>query len=222
MTLQEIIAEVYTQTNRPDLTGPTLAAVRSATAAAHTSGDYDLDEAIAVLPSTAGAGQTEWRLPLSEISNSSVYQIVDYGSRYHLVVIDTETPDVGAPPVRKILTVWAANAVGDLLYELKRQTPGEVFDQYGTQHVGVYRVIGGALSIKTAEPVASVAVQYLAMPVLTEAGWNSWITDVAPWYVVHMAAAAILGPVCGRSDEARQQQAMAQMHLAAIYEHVRG
>jgi hypothetical protein len=196
--------------------------VRSVTAAAHSSSDYDLDEATAVLFSTAGAGQTEWRLPISEISNSSVYQIVDYGSKYHLVVIDSDTPDVGAPPVRKILTVWAANAVGDLLYELKRQTPGEVFDQYGTQHVGVYRVIGGALSIKTAEPLEAVAVQYLAQPNLTEAGWNSWVTDVAPWYIVHMASAAILGPVCGKSDEARQQQAMAQMHLAALYEHVRG
>ena len=221
MTLNEIITEVYTQTNRPDLVAPTLAAVRSVTAGAHALNDFDLDEAIAVLWAT-GDSAYEWKLPLSEISNSSIYQIVDYGSKYHLVVIDTNTPDVGAPPVRRILTVWAVDTNGDILYELVRQTPGEIFDKFGNKKQGVYRLIGGALSIRTEEPVAGVAVQYLAAPVLTEAGWNSWITDVAPWYIVHMAAAAVLGPVCGKVDEANQQRMFAQQHLASILEHIRG
>jgi len=221
MDYATLISEIYIQTGRPDLVNETAAALRSATLAAHSLNDLDLDESLVVMSCTGSDGL--YNVRLSDVSNNNIYHLITAGETtdYGIVVVAEPEPDTTAPVIRKILNIWACDGLGKFLYELPRVPPAEVFGRGGFLQYG-YRQAGANLSIRVGDELEFIAISYLGMPSTAEATYSSWIAEAAPYYLVHMAAAALLGPVIGKVEEANAQRSIAQGHLPAIYEHIRG
>lgn len=223
MTLAEIIQEVYVQTGRPDLVSETAAAVRSVTMQAHSINEFDLDEYTTIL-TNPDPTKTLVTISLDQVSNSNIYHLATSPTGiYHLVIADGAAgePANVAPPVRKILAVCTLDDNLTPVAELRRLPPSTNFDMYGLAEVDMYRVVGSSITFRTVEPVKQVAVQYLSHPKVTANTVESWIFTAAPYYIIHMAAGAILGPICGKLDEANAQRQMASTHLGSILDHIR-
>lgn len=174
MTLAELVAEVYSFTKRPDLSGMTLAAIKAATLKAHQF-DYwskDLYESGVAFPSSANEQTWAYKTTVPLWRAAKYLRKVDATS--------------GLP-------------YGD---KLKLITTEIFLDRYGVVKTDVFYEAGQVLQIKTAEPVQFFAFGCYLNPNVTDASYTSWIANEHPYAIVYDAASIVFKTIGFNEQEA--------------------
>lgn len=172
MTLSELIAEVYTITNRPDLVAETLTAVRAATLKLHQL-DYwykDLREIGIAFATSAYQQQLEYRLLFPQ------WRALKYLRKSDLAGTDTG-------PFFTVLTI-----------------PELTLNEYGINRSNVCYVAGEVIQIRSSTEFQYAFLGRYDNPNITSVGYSSWIALDHPYGIIYEAAAGVFKMI-GESDK---------------------
>lgn len=205
MLFSEMLQEVYTKTNRPDLITQSISALRSATLKMHTLDFFDKD---------IQQGQLVFDAP-AYIQNVYTKSIPRYRKT---CFIRKNTPLLQAwqqnpyltPPIFN--TVNGPVGVQNLLGMLRRISADDILDNYNAEKLDVFYQAGSTLWMKT-----STALQYALMgwwefpnvdTTTTDSGqtfpnYTSWVADERPWAIIYDAVSNVLQTI-GMTDAARK------------------
>ena len=187
MTLNELIAEVYTITNRPDLVAQTLTAVRSATLKLHQS-DYfykDIFETGVTFTSAEYLQQLEYRTLVP---------------RWRALKYIRKTDSVG----------YQDGAFLEVL-----SVPEMVEDAYRINRNDVCYVAGAVVQIRSSTELQYILLGCYLNPDITAAGYNSWIALDHPYAIVFDAASMVFKMI-GDTDQFAAYTALAQQQMAEL------
>ena len=186
MTLTELIAEVYTITNRPDLVGQTLTAVRSATLKLHQSDYYykDLRETGVSFVSALYVQQLEYR-PL----------FPKWRALKYVRKTDVAGTDTGA--------------------FLELVVPENVLDSYKQNRNDICYVAGEVIQIRSSTQVQYIILGRYDNPDITQAGYDSWIALDHPYAIVFEAASTVFKMI-GDTDQFAAYTQLAAMQLVEL------
>ncbi len=187
-SLTNLVNSVYTLTNRPDLVGETLLAVKSATLKAHQSDFYYKD-----LFETG-----------IELGYSQAQQIVEYR---------TLVPRWRA--LSYLRKFDASSTPGVPLQFLKVLTPTDVLDSYSVNKENVCYIAGIELHIRCSEAQQYFLLGCYVHPVITDSGYSSWIADESPATIFYEAAATIF-KTTGFDEQASAYKNMVQEQYAEL------
>jgi hypothetical protein len=186
MTLNELIAEVYTITNRPDLVAQTLTAVRSATLKLHQSDYYykDLRETGVSFVSALYVQQLEYR-PLF-------------------------------PKWRALKYVRKTDAAGtDTGAFLELVVPENVLDNYKQNRNDICYVAGEVIQIRSSTQLQYIILGRYDSPDITQSGYDSWIALDHPYAIVFEAASTVFKMI-GDTDQFAAYTQLAGMQLVEL------
>ena len=177
-TLSELIADVYTITNRSDLVAETALAVKSATLKAHRLDFFsrDLYETAYVFPTSLNKQTLDY---ITQISN---FRALSYIRFYY------DTNEV-------VTTIDATGPFADIV------TPQEILDAYGYNRTNIAYVAGRNLEIRGSEAFTKILLGAYVFPIVTEVGFSSWVADLYPYVIVYEAARHIFITI-GKAEEA--------------------
>lgn len=182
-SLSSLVADVFLLTNRPNLEGETILAVRAATLKAHGSDDYifDLQE-----------NSIQFDTPdyFQSLDIKSVFPL--WRKARYLRIYDN-TQYTGGP----------ANF-------LKYIEPEKVIDEFGANRTDIYYQAGSALQIRTGVQAQYFLVGYYKNPDVTLEGYSSWIADTYRMAIVYEAAAIIFKTIGLGDQEVSYRQMVAE------------
>lgn len=187
MTLNELIAEVYTITNRPDLVAQTLTAVRSATLKLHQQ-DYfykDIFETSITFNPAAYIQQLEYRSLIPR-----------WRSLKYIRKTDSTAYQDGA--FLKVLTI-----------------PEQVEDAYKINRNDVCYVAGEVVQIRSSTQLQYIFLGCYLNPDITAAGFNSWLALDHPYAIVFEAASLVFKMI-GDTDQFAAYTGLSAMQMAEI------
>jgi hypothetical protein len=184
-TLTELLADVYTITNRPDLVNETKLAVKAATLKAHQSDFFykDIEE--------SGVS----------FSTSDYVQALEYRSIF---------PNYRA--LKYIRKTDVAGVPGDFLSVI---TPALSLDRYGEEKTDICYGAGAVIQIKSSTLLQYILLGYYKNPVLTDAGYSSWVALDHPYYIVYEAACQIF-KTKGQDEQATIYNKLAMEQLMLL------
>lgn len=187
--LDDLIALVYTHTNRPDLTVETKAMVKKAALKLHGMDFWkqDLKEVI-ITPVPLTAGSPRYQLDLSDSGVYPLFRKVDY------------IKDYSATATEKSYDEYAAN---------------DRIDGYGMERTNYWYQMGLAANLVASSLVGQIAVGYYAYPNITDVGFSSWIATQFPDAIAEEAARAVFKMI-GKDEEHLKYQALTQENEAII------
>jgi hypothetical protein len=175
MTFDELVAEVYQITNRPDLSSETESAVKAATLKAHQSDYYSKD----IYETGIEFPTAEYRQSLDYITLLSNFRSFKYLRR-----VDSETDDEGA--------------------FFKVITPEETLDAYGRNRSDIAYIAGRVLEIRSSAKFSKALLGAYVLPIIRTGAYNSWIAEQHPYAIIHEAARRIFLAV-GQAEESNGQ-----------------
>lgn len=186
MTLSELIQEVYTLTGRPDLVNETAAAIRAATLKAHQSDYYYKD----IFESGIAFSTAAFVQNLDYRALIANWKSLKYLRKY----------DITSGVPGKELTIVL---------------PENIFDEYSIQKDDICYGAGAFIQINS-----STQEQYYLMgcylnPIITPAGYSSWVALDHPYYIIFDAAATVFKTI-GKDDEATTYRALVMEQLAEL------
>jgi hypothetical protein len=186
MTLNELIAEVYTITNRPDLVAQTLTAVRSATLKLHQSDYYykDLREQGIAFLSAQYLQQLEYRI---------LYP------RWRALKYIRKTDSTGQEQGKFF----------DLI------APENVLDDYKLNRTDVCYAAGDIIQIRSSTQVQYCIVGRYDNPDITQSGYNSWVALDHPYAIVFEAASTVFKMI-GDTDQFAAYTGLAGQQLIEL------
>lgn len=171
MTLTELQTEVYTLTNRPDLTAETLLAVRAATLKLHQT-DYFYKDLFETGISFSSA---EYEQSIEYNTLIPLWRALKY----------IRKTDVDGDDTLPFFTVIQ---------------PESVLDDYNLNRTDVCYVAGTNIQIKSSTEFQYAFLGCYLNPNITESGWNTWIGRDHPYAIVFDAAATIFKMI-GKTSE---------------------
>jgi hypothetical protein len=190
-SLSDLVADVITLTNRPDLTAETNAAIRAATIKAHHTDFYQKD-----------LFETAIQFPTSDYQQLFTYKqlipnfrAVSYLRKYDSVAL--------APG--KFLTLI---------------TPENVLDSYAINREDVFYLSGVQLNIRSADQQQYYLFGCYLNPTVTTTGYSSWIADEHPFAIVFEATRVVFKMIgfdeqASAMDKAVQEEyALLKMQIA--------
>jgi hypothetical protein len=186
MTLNELIAEVYTITNRADLVAQTLTAIRSATLKLHQSDYYykDLRENGVSFLTAEYLQQIEYRTLFP---------------RWRALKYVRKTDSTGQEQ-GKVLDIIV---------------PENVLDDYKLNRVDVAYVAGEVVQIRSSTQLQYTIVGRYDNPDITQAGYNSWIALDHPYAIVFEAASTVFKMI-GDTDQFAAYTGLAGQQLIEL------
>lgn len=184
-TFAEILADVYLLTNRPDLASETKLAVKAATLKAHQSDFYYKDI-------------TESGV---EFSTEDYVQALEYRTLF--------------PRYRALKYIRKSEASGNVGDFFEVLTPAGILDRYGYQKEDVCYAAGEVIQLKSSTAFKYILVGCYLNPVLTDDGYNSWIADLFPYYIVWEAAATVFKMI-GQDEKATVFRALTAEQLMML------
>lgn len=186
MTLNELIAEVYTITNRADLVAQTLTAVRSATLKLHQSDYYykDIREQGVAFLSAQYLQQLEYRTLFP---------------RWRALKYVRKTNSTGTEQGKIIEVI----------------VPENILDDYKLNRVDVAYVAGEVVQIRSSTQLQYAIVGRYDNPDITQLGYNSWIALDHPYAIVFEAASTVFKMI-GDTDQFAAYTALAGMQLVEL------
>lgn len=186
MTYNELIAEVYIQTNRPDLVNETASAIRAATLKMHQLGYWDRD--------------------LFETGIQFI--IPDYFQQIDITLL---VPNHRA--IKYVRKVDSVSAIPGKEFELI--TPDSAFDAYTLERTDVMYLAGNSINIKSSTKFQYAIFSSYLNPNITVTGYNSWIAVAHPYAIVYEACRTLFKGI-GLDEESRQQQSLVQEQIQAL------
>jgi hypothetical protein len=185
----DIVSDVYSLTNRPDLVGETVVAVKAATLKAHQSDDYIKD-----LFETA-----------IQFSTSEYFQTLDYKS-----VI----PLWRKPRYMRIYDA-AGTTPGSFLTYVE---PEKVIDGFGANRTDIFYIAGAEVQIRTLAQQQYFLLGCYVNPDITTTGYNSWIADDHRYAIVYEAVAIIFKTI-GYDEQNTTYRAMVAEQIMTLKMH---
>lgn len=210
MNLTEIVAQVISTTNRPDLgfvadggDAQIPNAVFASTMAMHTRDFYWRDIVAADVIFDAGS-----YIQTLDKQTMPRFRAISYFRKWDPSFAAMQLNPTILPPLYTNAAIGAVNA--DLaLKELKIIDLGHdgVFDSYDTERQDVVYGAGSTIFIKSSTLLTQGKIGYYAYPMLdvsnAGAGYSSWIADEYPWAIIHHAC-YIISTNTGDLDKARE------------------
>lgn len=186
MTLSELIAEVYTLTNRPDLVAQTLSAVRAATLKIHQSDYYykDLFETGISFTSAEYLQQIEFR------------NLIPHWRAFKYL--------------RK--TDVTGTQQGDLIELIP---PESVLDDYSLNRSNVCYVAGAVIQVRSSTQLQYALLGCYVNPNITELGYNSWVALDHPYAIVFEAASTVFKMI-GDTDQFAAFTQLSGLQIAEV------
>ena len=160
-TFTELLSEVTTLTNRPDLLAETKLAVKAATLKLHQSDFFykDLHEDGISFSAAEYAQQIEFRTLF--------------------------------PRVRALKYLRKADSSGTAGSFIKVLTPSEVLDADGIERTDICYAAGELIQVKSSTTFQYALMGYYLNPDITEAGFNSWLALDHMYAIVFEAAVTV-------------------------------
>lgn len=175
MTLDELIAEVYLVTNRPDLVGETKSAVKAATLKAHKSDFYSKD----IFETGIQFDTANFRQSLDYISLLSNFRAFKYLRR-----VEDENDDSGT------------------YFEILQ--PEEILDSYGIGRKDIAYVAGRVLEIRSSVEFTKALLGCYVLPIVTDGFYLSWVAEQFPYAIVYEASRVVFAMI-GKIEESNAQ-----------------
>lgn len=198
-----MVAMVYTETARPDLTAETQQAVQSSTLKMHLRGKYFRD----IQPAILNFGTASY-LNVFDTSTLTRYRQMIYmrpSDANAVITTDLLWPcPTDATPSPQLPPLWwgfADSDAGGLIKIL--DDPADIFDIQGYQKQNIAYQAGTNLYIKTILSLQYMQAAWLTYPDVGTMTYSSWIADLLPYVIVFDAAASVFGSV-GQYDIAQQ------------------
>lgn len=186
MNFSELCAEVYSLTGRPDRVAETEAAVRSATLKAHQSDYYFKD----------------------------IFEIgIDFGTADYVQSFE----------YRALIPRWRTNKYLRK-YDYSTSTPGkfvtlivpeQVLDDYKIQKTDIYYTAGEFLQINSSTQQQYYLYGCYLNPIITSAGYNSWIALDHPYAIIYDAAATVFKAI-GKDEESAQYRGLVSEQILML------
>jgi len=196
MTLAELITEVYTVTNRPDLVAETTSALRSALLKAHRwEGNYfpkDLFETGISFPTPAYFQSIDYRTIIPR------WRALKYLRKY-----DTNS----YPPPGE------AGKFFEVIVPEGRSS----LDSYDINKEDVCYLAGEVIQVRSCTEIQYALLGCYINPAAgaTDDTYGSWLSTEYPWALIHLASATVLGAI-GKLDEAQRQTTLAGAELQIL------
>lgn len=187
MTLAELVQEVYNITNRPDLVNETSSAIRESTLKGHQSDYYFKD--ILEVGVNFGAAAYVQNLDYRAL-------ILNWRSLKYLRKFDNVNQLPKYPDLDIVL-------------------PENVFNDYQQVRCNIVYGAGAFLQINSGTLEQYYLLGCYVNPIITTAGYSSWIALDHPWYIINGAAAKIFKSI-GKDDEAATYRAEMADQLAML------
>lgn len=210
MTLAELIAAVYTETNRPDLVKETLQSVLEATLTVHAADDWpkSIVETLVVFDRATDYVQ------VLDTQSLPLYQSVAYMRKTN--------PQVAATQQANTLLPSSLSTPAGQLNFLTRVDIGDVMDIYNREKTDIWYQAGDQINIKSSTPLQYLSVGYYQFPNLDATGVNfkSWIARDWPYTIVYRAAGSIfakIGDINAYSIYMKQPTPRAGMDSGGLY-----
>ncbi|MEY8217460.1 MAG: hypothetical protein RPT13_03865 [SAR324 cluster bacterium] len=176
MTFDELVAEVYLITNRPDLVSETKSAIKAATLKAHKTDFYSKDIfEVGVDFTSAG-----FRQSLDYITLITNFRALSYLRR-----VKDENDDLG-----KFFDVV---------------TPHEVLDSYGKNRADIAYIAGRVLEIRSSVSFDKMLLGAYVLPIVREGAYLSWVAEQFPFAIIHEASRRLFKSI-GQLDESNAQR----------------
>ena len=185
-TFTDLLADVYTITNRPDLVAETKLAVRQATLRAHQLDFFpkDIFESGLTFPTSDYYQSLDYRSALP------TYRAMKYMRKYDAVNL----------------------APGKFLSAI---TPEQLMDRYNVEQVDIYYQAGSVIQIKTYEQNQYFLFGCYVNPDTTETGYTSWIALDQPTAITIPAAASVFKMI-GFDEQAQTFNALSAQEYAIL------
>lgn len=164
--LTSLVNDVYTLTNRPDLVGETLLAIRTATVKAHCS-DYFYKDLV--------ESGVQFDLDLMQ-------QSLDYKVLF---------PKWRALKYVRPYIYGTGNTLGYTTDVLDVITPDDIVDSYRINRDNVCYVAGQTLQIRTSIATQYFLISYYKYPDTGVDTYSSWIAEEQPAAIIYEAAATV-------------------------------
>ena len=170
MQLSDMITEVYSLTNRPDLVAETLSALKTATLQMHHKDFWykDLQQATLQLQQADYVG-------VFDTSLLQRYRAMKFIRKWYPTGINSVTlqsTGVGGPRLTQI-------------------DPDSIFDSYARERSDVYYIAGRSVNIKTSDQLSTFLVGWYRHPDINVATYDSWIAEEHPYAIIQSAAGQV-------------------------------
>ncbi len=174
MNFEQLLAEVFIITNRPELVAETSSAIRLATLKAHHSDFFSHD----IVERQVKFDDCLFKQSIDLFALASNYR----AASYFRLTDSNNCDDVIGPFIEMI-------------------TPNELLDSYGRNRVNVSYVAGRMLEIRAGVEFDTAVFGFYVNPVVTPSGsYGSWIAQIHPGAIINEAARVIFKMI-GKSDE---------------------
>jgi hypothetical protein len=187
MNLNELRAEVYTITNRPDLVAQTLSAIRAATLKIHQL-DYFYKD----------IRETGISFPASLYTQQIDYRVVDPKWRALKYLRKTDATGYSDGALIEVVSV-----------------PEMIEDAYKINRTDICYVAGQIIQVRSSTEFQYALLGYYVNPDITEAGYDSWVAIDHPYAIVYEAAASVF-KMTGDTDQFAAYTALAGMQLSEV------
>jgi hypothetical protein len=182
MNFTELLAEVYTITNRPDLVAESTSALRAATLKAHTSDFFsrDLYETEIVFQEKA------------YIQSVDLYSLFcNYRALKYLRYYDAASG--GTPESGTFMEII---------------TPDQVLDSYSYNRADVGYMAGRMLELRACVDFQNAIIGCYILPIISPvSNYSSWVAEIQPWAIINEAARVIFKMI-GYDEQSAQYNSL--------------
>lgn len=197
----ELIANIITLTNRPDLIGETALALRKATMKAHQADFWKSDVVICpqyTLPipiTDPAAPSSRYVIPLNDPVNFALLRKVAWIKEYINPAGQSPNPFISGWDT---LIGTYGRAQRQANYD--ECSPESVVDSYNMERTNYWYQAGKQVALRTFAPIQYAVIGYYAYPNVTPVSYNSWIGNEFPDILVEEAASTVFRMI-GKVDE---------------------
>lgn len=193
MTYAEILAEVTTLTDRPDMASEIATMIKAATLRMHHSDYYSRD----LTSATIDLGSEGYAFSFSAGATFTRYRALHYLRKY-----DNATATAGA--LLKNL-------------DLGKDAKG-LFDAYGVEKNDVWYNAGANIVLRSSSSLRYLLAGWYQNPITDTATYSSWIADLVPHAIIFDACSLIFQTI-GQQDQARKYDNLVREQLAMVQMH---
>lgn len=213
MNYSDLVAAVYTLTNRPDLVNETATAIKAATLRAHHSDFYykDIVEVAANFTNLTYLQQ----IPLGFFSS---FRALKYIRKYYPGATINNPPPQDQnpnnfPPLFGSYYTPGANLPDGRFFEII--TPEEVLNSYGVNKIDVAYLAGQTIQIRSGDAFQYVLCGYYQHPNVTPDGYSSWVANENPYAIIY-AATAIVFKTIGYDEQNQMYSGLMAEEIAML------
>jgi hypothetical protein len=197
MQYSEIVNDIYTLTNRPDLVAETALAIRKATLKMHSLDYFTQDRVSNIITITpamqASILDNRYAIDLSPAGgNTTRYRAISFIREYNNPLTGQEI-------------------------QFLKLEPDSIFNEYNLERQNYYYIAGSSAQLRSNKVLTQVTLAYYQYPDVNSTTYTSWIAAQFPYAIIEEAARAIFKMI-GKDEEAQTYQEATAENIAMLQE----